>query len=646
MAMLRSGTAGRRRSTITFANLINLEAEIPSTPIQRTANLTAGTVEGFTTAYQDENTLPSSSPASVQRESRQSLLPMEPSIFSPPQNENQEAQRLQDEVFDCELRTPDLSDDEETPVKTLLDSPMSFKEKLTQARRQMNDAERVSKSEMGEFLAFVCGPKFAPSASKNVAPPSRPESSCSSFSDMSLDSQYKEGSMEFPYREKEPVVRDEEESEWDWEERQRRLSHHPTSLFRRRPESLSGSMANIAVRCQEQERGIMSKVREIRQRLEWHVSPSSTISPPESALVSPEQTSPTMVCRRLVFEKTPKDSDSASTTLAEVHQRSTPRNPPRRSTSSVSELTPPSERPPFPVPARSVRFNENIVVEKALPQVSPALVRNARGRQSLTLPRSTILKPSQTFNNPQASTALKMSAEESSTKKMLNDLQKPILRPNAAAGGRTISAAAPATRSLRPALVRNSESKDGPGKTWSQPLRASLRFDKSKLTVTSAAPIALKKPSTSTVKVGPPKSPISLAKNVMEFNVATGKYQLSPVVAQSVARLSSPKKLSLTPSPHNKSSPEEIFERSLRQPASTEKVKRQLAFLPRGSIGPNKGTSVQEKLRKALEVAGTDYRKGQTEMLKSDDASSSGVSPDSGFGNSGKDEEDGLLLEF
>ena len=158
----------------------------------------------------------------------------------------------------------------------------------------MNEAESVSKSEMGEFLAFVCGPKFAPSASKEVVAPSRPESSCSTFSDMSLDSQYKESNTVFPYKEKEPLVRDEEESEWEWHERQRRLSHHPTSLFRRRPESLSGSMANLAIRCQEQEREIMGKVRAIRERLEVYGSPSSTISPPESLLVSPEENSPTV----------------------------------------------------------------------------------------------------------------------------------------------------------------------------------------------------------------------------------------------------------------------------------------------------------------------------------------------------------------
>ena len=107
-------------------------------------------------------------------------------------------------------------------------------------------------------------------------------------------------------------------------------------------------------------------------------------------------------------------------------------------------------------------------------------------------------------------------------------------------------------------------------------------------------------------------SPMALAKNVMEFNATTGKYQLSPVVAQSVARLATPKKLSLTPSP--KRSPEETFERSLRQPVSVEKVKRQLAFVPRSSMGPSRSTTTHDKLRKALEIAEGGYKKGQIEV--------------------------------
>ena len=137
-----------------------------------------------------------------------------------------------------------------------------------------------------------------------------------------------------------------------------------------------------------------------------------------------------MVCRRLVFDKKSQVSFSSNMpAVAEGDQQPSPRRPPRRSMSSVSELTPPSER--STVPVRTIRFDHSMVAEKTLPvppSVPSALSHNMKGRQSLTLPRSTILKPTQAFNNPQSSTVLKGVVRESSTKNLLNALQKPILK--------------------------------------------------------------------------------------------------------------------------------------------------------------------------------------------------------------------------
>lgn len=163
------------------------------------------------------------------------------------------------------------SDTEGTPLKTLLDSPMSFKEKVLAARERLRDfVERSASKDLDHLFALLTPSSGAPSVNSSVSIPDS-----QGLLDLETSATKRAGTF-----------------------------HRSNSLLRRRPESFGsteGQLAELAQKAQEQEKLLYEAGLETARKLrEKRNSPVSEV-PPQTPVISTAAASTSPVSRAFVF---------------------------------------------------------------------------------------------------------------------------------------------------------------------------------------------------------------------------------------------------------------------------------------------------------------------------------------------------------
>ncbi|OQV25505.1 hypothetical protein BV898_00445 [Hypsibius exemplaris] len=531
---------------------------------------------------------------------------------------------LSDEKFDFEIRTPEMSDAEtDTPVKTLLDSPMSFREKVHAARAQLKlNSERSGTKDLDALFSMI----------RPDLPVTRPGSGDSAFADgVSTE---EEQLLDMQGSVTPPVVSIRPSN-----------FNRSNSLLRRRPESfMSGSMQDLVRKAQEQEKLLLEGARETARKYQDKQRPPTVTATPvmtNGLIPAASEISPIFVMPcRLSFDASPEaqqqqQHQQQTLITSAAREQSSPSRPsslPRPRYSFVArptaagafKLSTPTLRLPTTtsttVTVASTREEVSVkpgdlstLASKTLPTttrgLSAATQRVGATASLLTVPPglTTTAKPQlpvgvlTAFSKPsgQRTTAATASVRLPQEMPKMTRVAPTMTRPNISLPPMP---KVPARPSIAPVANDNRAS------TQRLPLRASHAVGGKAATSRPAppsAPTGIPQPPRSASKV-PPSTPdthhrkLAFADHIFENGVlrklapgessavTPNRYLLPPAMAQSVARLSTPKKVSPP-----KSTLEELAppSRSMLKTPSPPKVhltpaptvsavKRRLSFIP------------------------------------------------------------------
>ncbi|XP_055335770.1 uncharacterized protein LOC129586518 isoform X2 [Paramacrobiotus metropolitanus] len=470
---------------------------------------------------------------------------------------------LFDERFDCEIRTPEaMSDSEDVPVKTLLDSPLTFKQRVIAARERFRDYENSASKEMDDFLKLIIP---------------TPQSMTRSTSSSGISSRSPDSVVLLDLASSSPSSA---HSEYNL--------NRQNSLLRRKPEELgSGALAEIARRAQAQEREMLEAGRELMRKIkERRSSPSTPCLEGEKSVVGDDGTvaSPT-IPSRLVFGSSP-EMPIAAPKQSFIPPPSKIPSPPKSALKSSPKGVAHVNFAPFPtvlnpspsIPANHITNAEtsaesSVATEKS--QIEPEVV----GKSLMGVPRTGSI-----------------SSDAGKSGKIV-PLVKKLSLPNVAVG-KIAKSMESLPKMAKPAEVPAKIAKL-PENPLNWPARSavcsrSLRMPKlpAENIVKGVARMSFRdsaqKGTYNTKKTE--KTAAEPLKAVHDKKIP-GRFTLTPALAESVARLSTPKKPSPKTSPEEKPVSPLDFGSLLRAktPSPPKKensaTKRRLSFMPSTATG-------------------------------------------------------------